>query len=63
MEPAINTTLQGVLNLGTPHIAGYSFDGRVTGSLMIFDALCAHLGVSAEQHQSIREQVCALVTP
>jgi erythronate-4-phosphate dehydrogenase len=31
--------------LGTPHIAGYSFDGKVTATLMLYVALCDRLGV------------------
>lgn len=38
-EPAINIELLGRVKLGTPHIAGYSYEGKVNGSLMIFDAL------------------------
>ena len=29
-----------VVDLATPHIAGYSFDGKVNGTQMIYDALC-----------------------
>lgn len=42
-EPNINIELLEKVSLGTPHIAGYSFEGRLTGSLMIFDALCEFL--------------------
>jgi erythronate-4-phosphate dehydrogenase len=31
-----------MVDLGTPHIAGYSFDGKVAGMIMIYEALCAH---------------------
>ncbi len=42
-EPGINAQLLQKVDIGTPHIAGYSFEGRVTGSLMIFRALCQFL--------------------
>lgn len=42
-EPSINVELLKKVALGTPHIAGYSFEGRLMGSLMIFDALCEFL--------------------
>lgn len=45
-EPAINPQLMEYVAIGTPHIAGYSFEGRVTGSLMIFQALAKYLGKS-----------------
>ncbi len=41
-EPNIDAELLEMVDLGTPHIAGYSFDGKVAGMIMIYDALCAH---------------------
>lgn len=52
-EPNITVELLDYLVFGTPHIAGYSFDGRVTGSLMIFDALVTFLGLDSEQSEHI----------
>ncbi|MFT5082781.1 MAG: erythronate-4-phosphate dehydrogenase [Lentisphaeria bacterium] len=48
-EPSISAELLAAVAIGTPHIAGYSFEGRVKGSLMIFDALCRFLKVSDVQ--------------
>lgn len=42
-EPAIHTNLLKQVTIGTPHIAGYSFEGRVNGSIMIFQALSQFL--------------------
>jgi erythronate-4-phosphate dehydrogenase len=39
-EPAINTDLLGRVALGTPHIAGYSLDGKLRGTGMIYRAAC-----------------------
>jgi erythronate-4-phosphate dehydrogenase len=47
-EPDIDTALLERVELGTPHIAGYSFDGKVNGTKMIFDAACRHFGMAAE---------------
>lgn len=44
-EPNINIPLLQQVSLGTPHIAGYSTDGRVQGSLMIYQQLCRFLNV------------------
>jgi len=33
--------------IGTPHIAGYSLDGRQRGTAQIYQALCAFLGQAA----------------
>lgn len=41
-EPAIDPQLLRRVSLATPHIAGYSFDGKVVGTQMLYDALCAH---------------------
>lgn len=43
-EPNINTDLAGRIN-GTPHIAGYSFDGKVNGTQMMYDAVCNYFGI------------------
>ena len=43
-EPGIDTDLLNLVSLGTPHIAGYSFDGKVNGTFMIYQALCRYLG-------------------
>lgn len=41
-EPDIDVGLLEMVDLGTPHIAGYSYDGKVAGMIMIYNALCAH---------------------
>jgi len=39
-EPNILPELLDVVDLATPHIAGYSFDGKVNGTRMIYEAVC-----------------------
>jgi erythronate-4-phosphate dehydrogenase len=39
-EPHISPELLDVVDIGTPHIAGYSFDGKVNGARMIYEAVC-----------------------
>jgi erythronate-4-phosphate dehydrogenase len=41
-EPAINSDLVNIADIATPHIAGYSFDGKVRGTLAIYNAACAY---------------------
>ena len=43
-EPDISALLLEAAELGTPHIAGYSFDGKVNGTRMIYEAACRHFG-------------------
>ena len=44
-EPMPDPELLRCASLATPHIAGYSYDGKVQGTAMLYDALTAHLGV------------------
>lgn len=46
-EPEISTELMQCVDLASPHIAGYSFDGKVKGTEMIYQALCQQLGIEA----------------
>ncbi len=39
-EPAFRADLLPVVALATPHIAGYSYEGRVNGTVMIYRAAC-----------------------
>lgn len=43
-EPDIDVTLLERASIGTPHIAGYSFDGKVNGTRQIYEAACRFLG-------------------
>lgn len=42
-EPEVDTTLAQLCALATPHIAGYSLDGKLRGTAQIYQALCAFL--------------------
>lgn len=44
-EPAIDLGLARLAAIATPHIAGYSLDGRLRATAMLYRALCAHLGI------------------
>ena len=46
-EPNPDPELLERVDFATPHIAGYSFDGKVNGTRQVYEALCAHLGVAA----------------
>ena len=43
-EPAVNHHLLSNVTLGTPHIAGYSYDGKVKATKMLYESLCDFLG-------------------
>ena len=42
-EPSINIELLSKTRVATPHIAGYSYEGKVNGTKMIYNALCKFL--------------------
>ncbi len=45
-EPNIDMELLEMVDIGTPHIAGYSLDGKITGLIMIYKAACEYFGLS-----------------
>lgn len=47
-EPDISLDLLDKVVLGSPHIAGYSYDGKLKGTEMIYHALCKHLNLPSE---------------
>ncbi|MET0355386.1 MAG: 4-phosphoerythronate dehydrogenase [Cellvibrio sp.] len=58
-EPDISLDLLDKVALGSPHIAGYSYDGKLKGTEMIYHALCSHFKFSADL--SIKDLVPPLV--
>ncbi len=45
-EPNINLDLLNKVFISTPHIAGYSADGKANATRMSLEALCKHFGIS-----------------
>lgn len=45
-EPHIDPELVEMTTLATPHVAGYSFDGKVQGTWLIYEALCRFLEIA-----------------
>jgi erythronate-4-phosphate dehydrogenase len=43
-EPKIETALLEMVDIGTPHIAGYSLDGKIAGLIMIYKSVCEYFG-------------------
>jgi len=44
-EPEIDLALLDRTDLATPHIAGYSFDGKVNGTRQVLEAFCRHFSL------------------
>ena len=49
-EPQVDLQLADLCTLATPHIAGYSLDGRQRGTAQIYQALCRVLGEAERVH-------------
>jgi|WetSurMetagenome_2_1015567.scaffolds.fasta_scaffold45553_3 erythronate-4-phosphate dehydrogenase len=42
-EPTVDIELVNEVHIGTPHIAGYSLEGKINGTQMIYNSLCEFL--------------------
>ncbi|MEN2752063.1 4-phosphoerythronate dehydrogenase [Psychrobacter sp. FBL11] len=48
-EPYISEQLLSKLAIATPHIAGYTLEGKLRGTQMVYDALCEEFAVTPTQ--------------
>ena len=51
-EPLVSRKLLQRVDLATPHIAGYSVEGRLRGTQMVLDAACAHFKCNSSWQMS-----------
>ena len=61
-EPNINLTLLDGVFLGTPHIAGYSADGKANATRMSLEALCRFFNLKADFEIIPPVPECAILT-
>lgn len=47
-EPQIDAELLPLLAYATPHVAGYSLEGKINGTVMIYNEFCSFLGKKPE---------------
>ena len=57
-EPEISAQLLNLIRLVTPHIAGYSLEGKARGTQMIYDAFCKTFNFPAEKKFETQLPVC-----
>lgn len=57
-EPEISEQLLNLVRLVTPHIAGYSLEGKARGTQMIYDAFCQTFHYPAEKQFETQLPVC-----
>ena len=60
-EPSINSRLMDQCFLATPHVAGYSQDGKVAGTRMIFDAAVKYFNIPHISGKAITENNNSLI--
>ncbi|QLF91956.1 4-phosphoerythronate dehydrogenase PdxB [Pseudomonas sp. ABC1] len=49
-EPLVDTELAALCRIATPHIAGYSLDGKLRGTWQVYQAFCAAMGIAPRSH-------------
>ncbi|WP_353141537.1 4-phosphoerythronate dehydrogenase [Acinetobacter pragensis] len=57
-EPEISEALLNLITLVTPHIAGYSLEGKARGTQMIYDAFCKTFEKTADKQFETQLPVC-----
>jgi len=62
-EPQIDATLLRQVQLGTPHIAGYSLDGKLLATRMLIDAMAGDLRIPAVKVESAAGPAPVLLVP
>nr|WP_298522624.1 4-phosphoerythronate dehydrogenase PdxB [uncultured Halomonas sp.] len=48
-EPAIDQVLYDLVDIATPHIAGYSLDGKMRGTELVYQAVMRYFGLPARR--------------
>jgi erythronate-4-phosphate dehydrogenase len=54
-EPEINLETLAAVDIATPHIAGYSFDGKINGVRMVYAAACSFFNIEATWAPALME--------
>ena len=57
-EPEISEQVLNLITLVTPHIAGYSLEGKARGTQMIYDAFCETFNAEATKQFETQLPVC-----
>lgn len=57
-EPVISEELLNMLALATPHIAGYSLEGKARGTQMIYEAFCQKFGYDINKRFETQLPAC-----
>ena len=55
-EPNVNVELVDMVDIATPHIAGYSYQGKENATIMAVRAVARHLGIKALRYYKPQDQ-------
>lgn len=55
-EPQLDLDLMALVAVATPHIAGYSLEGKTNGTAMVFDAFLKYQGLASRRAQNSGEK-------
>ncbi|KGT48705.1 MULTISPECIES: 4-phosphoerythronate dehydrogenase [Acinetobacter] len=58
-EPVISAEVLDLVSLVTPHIAGYSLEGKARGTQMVYEAFCQHFGFASNKQFESQLPECA----
>jgi erythronate-4-phosphate dehydrogenase len=58
-EPHPAAAMLGMVRIATPHVAGYSLDGKLAGTRMVAEALARFLGVTGPAPEVFRATVAS----
>lgn len=61
-EPKIDTQLLDLVNIGTPHIAGYSYEGKLNSTVFIYNKFCDYMNVRPSWQPVVNEAEDSLIT-
>lgn len=61
-EPSVSGGLLARAAVATPHIAGYSLNGKIRATVMVVNALCRHFGIERRMEMSVPEGAADFVT-
>ena len=60
-EPVLNTALMDVASIASPHIAGYSRDGKELATRHLYTRVCKHFGLAEYKPQPPQESQISLM--
>ena len=61
-EPKIDTQLLDLVKIGTPHIAGYSYEGKINSTVFIYNKFCDYMNVKPSWQPVVNKVENSVIT-